>query len=246
MLARILLNLTANAVRNAQHGRVLVGARRAGDKLRIEVWDTGTGIAEQHLGDIFQEFFKLQATSSGGGLGLGLYIVKELADQLNHPVSVSSQLGKGSVFRITVPLAEPAAAVEPVADAITRPLNGRTVLVVDDDLSVLGAMSAHLRPWGCSVITASTARDALAALTRDRRPDLVLCDYRLGSDSGLDIVDCAVARSIPCILITGDTDPLVQRRAEAAGVPVLFKPVHEGKLRSTIAAVLAKLVDAEV
>jgi signal transduction histidine kinase/CheY-like chemotaxis protein len=241
MLARILLNLAANAVRNTQHGRVLVGARRAGALLRIEVWDTGVGIPAQHIETIFQEFFKLQGAPNSGGLGLGLYIVKGLADQLGHPISVASRPGKGSVFRISVPLAEPSPAAAPVADSLGRPLGGRTVLVVDDDPAVLEAMKGHLGLWGCAVVAAPSATEAATVLGPDGpKIDLVLCDYRLGRDSGLDIVNRAAARSIPCILITGDTDPRVQREAEAAGISVLFKPVQAGKLRSAIAALLSR------
>jgi signal transduction histidine kinase len=237
MLGRILLNLTANAVRNTEAGRVVIGARRRGATLRVEVWDTGVGIAEQDIQTIFDQFVRLRSAMDGGGLGLGLYIVRGLADQLGHRVEVASRQGRGSVFRVHVPLV---AAVASITSPVAEPrasLLGRCVLVVDDDPAVLDAMRRLLQLWGCRVLTASNAAQAVNIIA-DRRADAVLCDYRLGRHDGLEILK-AVDAKVPRVLITGDTDAGLQAAARAAGIPTLHKPVQAGKLRSLLNNLLA-------
>src|SRR5690606_38930368 len=174
MLRRILQNFLANAVRYTERGRILFGCRRRGGHVDIEVWDTGPGIAIDDQPLVFEEFRRLQ--SQGQGLGLGLSIAERTARLLGHPLSLQSWPGRGTVFSLRVPRAEPAA--RPATAAPPEPLqrDGGCVLVVDNDASVLRAMESLLTGWNCRVLLAGTLAEALAALAV-QRPDVVLLDY---------------------------------------------------------------------
>ena len=209
LLERILLNLAANALRYTQRGGILIGCRRRGRRVRIEVWDTGIGIAPEQRQAIFQEFYQAADPQGGGqGLGLGLAIAARLAALLGSRIEVASRLGEGSVFAVEVPRGEPPAApcrsgvqsqtvarprpflaatgrlpehsLEDTASGRGRPSYGALVLVVDDDALVREAMQSLLAQWGCEVMAAATGEEAVALLEGgDRLPDALLCDYRL-------------------------------------------------------------------
>lgn len=243
LLERILYNLVSNAVRHTRNGAVLLGARRRGDYLRIEVWDTGNGIAKDQIEHIFEEFYQLgnPARNRHQGLGLGLAIAKRIADLLGLRFGAVSKIGKGSVFYIEVPLAD-AAAAEVVGSSTAEvfpPLPGLTVLLVEDDEQVLLGMTRLLRVWGFRPICAATAADALALLQeRELRPDAAIVAYRLpGGKNGIDLLEEIRARlglELPAVLLTGDTasEPLCE--AKASGYPLLHKPVAPGELRRAI------------
>lgn len=245
MLERILRNLLTNALRYTQDGRVLIGTRRRGDRLRIEVHDTGCGIPADQLENIFLEFNQLDNKErdrhQGVGLGLGLAIVKRLAALLDHPLTVHSRLGQGSCFTITLPLAERSAYQPTPASMIVsgQELQGRQILVLDDDAAVLEAMSGLLGRWGCVVIKSLSLGEAREKL-KDRvsPPELLIVDYRLRDEvSGLEavmILQETLRRYIPVLIITGDTDPDHLREAEASGYPLLHKPVQPAKLRTVV------------
>jgi signal transduction histidine kinase/ActR/RegA family two-component response regulator len=245
MLGRIVLNLVSNALRNTQSGKVLLGCRRRGRALSIEIWDTGVGIPEDRLGDIFGEFFKLQSAALSPGLGLGLYIVKGLANQLGHTLDVSSQVGKGSVFRISVPLVDMSASADVPSASEPRAnlLAGRTVLVVDDAPTVLSAITTVLDGWGCRVLAAASGEEALALFSAHRDEiSVVLCDYEIpGSIDGLEVLGRikATGKHVSSILVTGDTSPLLQNAAEQAGYLTLHKPVQPNKLHAVMTQLLA-------
>lgn len=244
MLKRILDNLVGNALRYTPAGRVLVGARRRGDAARIEVYDTGPGIPAGSLDDIFLEFHQLgnPERDRRKGLGLGLAIVKRLAGLLGHRVDVRSTVGRGSRFAVTVPLVDrPAASgardAGPAAALPGADLQGRRVLVLDDDAAVLAAMARLLEGWGCEVLSATTpeeAEDCVAAAAGP--PDLLIVDYRLRHHaSGIETIERlrALARSaVPALVITGDTAPDRLREAKESGHPLLHKPVRPAQLRS--------------
>ena len=245
MLGRIVINLVANALQNTQKGKVLLGCRRRGNELSIEVWDTGVGIPEGRLGDIFLEFFKLQLATPSSGLGLGLYIVKGLADQLGHALDVSSQQGAGSVFRLSVPIGKAPERVDisPSTGWRVQFLAGLTVLVVDDDPSVLSAMMTLLNSWGCVVLPATSAEEALALFSAHADMiAIILCDHELPGDmKGLEVL-CRIKlinEHVPSVLVTADTSPLLQQAAEEAGHLTLHKPVQAENLRAFMAHLLA-------
>ncbi len=246
LLERVLLNLLANAVRYTGQGAILLGCRRHGDRVRIEVWDTGVGIAPEHRDAIFQEFYQVgnPERDRAKGLGLGLAIAARLARLLGSRIEMRSHPGKGSVFAIDLPVgvaraeAEPASALAPI-----ETLPGARVLVVDDDALVREAMASLLAQWGCRVTMAATGDEAVALLGGEGgTPDAVLCDYRLpNGETGIDVIArlrAAAGRPIPAALITGDTAPERLREAKLAGHALLHKPVHPAKLRALIEQLL--------
>jgi signal transduction histidine kinase/CheY-like chemotaxis protein len=244
MLERILRNLIGNALRYTDGGRVLVAGRRRGAELRVEVWDTGCGIPRERIDEIFVEFQQLgnPQRDRTQGLGLGLAIVRRLARLLGHRLDVRSTPGRGSCFAISLPLLpEQDRERFREAPAPEQALAGDTerllVLVLDDDSIVREAMAELLRDWGYEVLLAATLDEALA-VAAGRLPDLLVVDYRLPGDvTGGDAIQALHARaerSIPALVITGDTAPDRLREATARGYPFLHKPVQPAKLRSTL------------
>ncbi|MDP2707172.1 MAG: NahK/ErcS family hybrid sensor histidine kinase/response regulator, partial [Burkholderiales bacterium] len=248
LLERVLLNLVANAVHYTERGGVVVGCRRRGDKLRIEVWDSGIGIPQDKQREIFQEFSQLgnPERDRSKGLGLGLAIVERLARLLNHSIAVISTPGKGSVFAIELPR-----AMTPVRAVAAEPprimgveLNNMAVLVVDDEALVREGMRELLASWGCHVVIAASGEEALARLSADDRlPDLIVSDYRLPEgETGIEVIErvqSALPVRIPAVLISGDTAPERLREAKASGYHLLHKPVQPAKLRALLIHLLA-------
>ena len=241
LLRRILQNLLVNALRYTEKGRVLFGCRRRGDTLRIEIWDTGPGIPDAKRAEIFREFTQLDQARRSEGLGLGLAIVEKLARLLDCRVEVDSRVGKGSVFRVSVPLCqrEPAPSAAAGGPSAGQGLAGRLIVVVDDDLNILEGMQLLLEGWGCDVLLSRSVEDALDGLERmSRDPDVILADYSLESSrTGLDAIDAIRnARSswAPGLIITGETDPQVLARVRASGLPHLIKPIPPARLRAAL------------
>jgi signal transduction histidine kinase len=252
LLERILLNLVSNAIRYTVDGGVMVGCRRRGDALRIEVWDTGIGIPEDQRGSIFREFYQLPGAERdrSGGLGLGLAIVDRLCRILDHPIELISQLGRGSRFAIVVATASPRQLTEQSPEAVADQAMGKLVLVIDDDALVLDSIRGVLKSWGCSVVTASSGAAALACLAElERPPDLIISDYRLADgDDGIRAIERlrkALGAPVPAFLISGDTAPERMREARASGYYLLHKPVLPITLRATMSQLLNEHVDAE-
>ena len=247
LLTRILRNFLSNACRYTDEGRVLLGARKRGEFVRIEVWDTGCGIEADQMQSIFLEFNQLgvQRAAERAGVGLGLAIVDRIATMLDYHIHVRSQPGRGSVFSIDVPLV--AVPWESVSEAplmmpmMGDPLPGRRLLVLDNDLSILHSMAALLGQWGCEVLVASDEAAALAALN-ELPPELILADYHL--DQGATGWNVAQALRvhfgvpIPVVMITADRSDQCRRQLQGVGVPVLNKPVKAGKLRSILSYLL--------
>jgi signal transduction histidine kinase len=242
LLERILLNLVSNAVRYTARGGIVIGCRRRGERLRLEVWDSGVGIPEDQQQNIFDEFYQLAgpAPDRRGGLGLGLAIVDRLCRLLGHPVELASIPGKGSRFSVSVPLVAkrrgPAeASVLPAT--ITDPVSGKLIVVIDDDALVLDGMSGILRSWGCRVVAAVSDTTALTLLAQiGQQPDLIISDYRLADGkSGMEAIESlrgAMGVAVPAFLISGDTAPERLRDAGASGYHLLHKPVPLMTLRA--------------
>lgn len=249
-LRRILQNLLSNALRygrsEGRPARVLLGCRRAGGSLRIEVRDNGPGIAPDKQAVIFDEFVRLQpedeAPREERGLGLGLAIVDRIARMLDLPVGLASAPGRGSTFSVTVPRVA-AVATAPSAAPAPQPLPSieaeSFVLCLDNEARVREAMAALLGGWGCKVETAATQAEALAAVVRaGRLPDLVLADLHL--DEGADGLEAVVAlreawgRIVPAALVTADRDPTLRLRVRARQVELLHKPVKPASLRALL------------
>ena len=251
LLERILLNLTANAIRYTTAGGVVVGCRHVGGRLRIDVHDSGIGIAEDQQGAIFTEFYQVVGAEPDRreGLGLGLAIVERLCILLDHPIELRSTLGKGSRFSISVPLTRVGSmSAEPAAiRSVLDPLPGRSVLVVDDDPLVLDATRGLLEGWGCRVVIAQSGNEALAKLGEDP-PDLIISDFRLGDGrTGIEVVAqvrSAFQSAIPVILVSGDVAQQRLQQAEACGHPLLHKPVSPMTLRAAMSRFLKASVGA--
>jgi signal transduction histidine kinase/CheY-like chemotaxis protein len=241
LIERILRNLVANALRYTDRGRVVVGCRRH-NGLRIEVWDTGRGIPPDQQQQIFREFHQLANSERdrAKGLGLGLAIVDRLAKLLDCRLSLQSEPGKGSVFRIAVPLAD--SQVFDASRAPEAPFNVMPrglILVIDDDVAIQGAMTSLLSNWGHEVVAAGSLAEMLERVeTSLRRPDLILCDYRLrDGENGIDVIrrlQSEYNEALPAALITGDTAPDRLREARESGLILLHKPVTNIKLRATV------------
>lgn len=246
LVTRILRNFLSNACRYTDEGCILLGARRRGDRLRLEVWDTGRGIAADRLDAIFLEFNQLDVgrASDRKGVGLGLAIVERIAEILGYPVAVRSWPGRGSMFSIEVPISDemPMAISQlPAQPSTGNPLPGRRLLVIDNEVSILDSMRALLAQWGCEVITATDQAGALLAL-QGRAPELILADYHL--DHG--VVGCAVvkhlrehfAQNIPAVIITADRTDQCRRALRRLDAPLLNKPLKPGKLRAVLSQLL--------
>ena len=250
LLERILSNLISNAIRYTTAGTVLVGCRRRGERLHIQVWDTGAGIpAEQHK-NIFVEFFRLSKhdREPRSGLGLGLAIVDRLCRLLDHPISLVSAAGRGSCFSVAVPAVKARterAAAPTIAANRFNLSSGKLILVIDDDPLVLEGMGGLLRSWGCHVVTASTDRAALIELAAyDHPPDVIISDYHLRSgQTGVEVIArlcSSLSASIPAFLMSGDTDAEPFRDAKANGYQLLHKPVDPMKLRAALTQIVKK------
>ena len=244
LLTRILRNLLSNACRYTEQGRVLLGARRRGQHLRIEVWDTGRGIAADQLQAIFLEFNQLEVgrAAERKGVGLGLAIVERIARILDSSVQVRSTPGRGSVFSILVPLAERPPAPSPVPQPrLGNPLPGRRLLVLDNEPDILRSMADLLGQWGCTVVTATDEAAAVTALA-GQAPELIIADYHL--DHG--VTGCEVAKrlrehyglTIPVVVITAERSDQCRRQLQRLGAPLLNKPVKAGKLRAVLSQLL--------
>jgi signal transduction histidine kinase/ActR/RegA family two-component response regulator len=248
LLERILINLVANALRYTERGGILVGCRRRGDRVRIEVWDSGVGIAPEHQQAIFQEFYQVgnPERDRTKGLGLGLSIAARLARLLGGRIDVRSHPGRGSVFAVEVPRAAARPEVSPVQTTagVEELLKDASVLVVDDDALVCEALAGLMTQWGCRVMTVANGDQALEQVAQSARPpDAVLCDYRLpGEETGSTVIRRLRERlgpALPVALITGDTAPDTLREAKETGVPLLHKPVQPARLRALLEHLVA-------
>ena len=241
LLERVVRNLVSNAIRYTTAGGVVVGCRRRGEHLAVQVWDSGPGIPAHLHREIFREFYQLgnPERDRAKGLGLGLAIVDGLARLLDHPVTLASWPGKGSMFAITVPLGAAADAIETAAPAALDPLQGVNILVIDDDEMIRSATRQLMAQWGSVAVTAESADEALKTMAASGfRPQIVLADYRLrGEATGVEAirqVQQALGSPIPAAIVTGDTAPDRLREAKASGYPLLHKPLNGGKLRTLL------------
>jgi signal transduction histidine kinase/CheY-like chemotaxis protein len=253
LLRRILQNIVSNAIRYTSSGGVLVGLRRCGGTARIVVVDTGCGIPDHEHEAVFEEFHRvetpLHGDASGGGLGLGLSIVRRMVDALGHRLTFSSRLGRGTVFRLELPLAvgaapEPLSAPVEVEGPRGYGLFGTKVLLVEDDDAVLEATGALLQRWQCAVRAATSTEGALAALgDTDWVPDIIIADQHLDhGDLGSETIASArlyLQRAVPGLIITADPSDEVQQAARNLGIELMRKPVKPAQLRALLAHLLA-------
>ena len=236
LLRRVVQNFLANAVRYTESGSILLGCRRRGAHLSIEVWDTGPGIAEVDHARVFEEFRRLGPSAEG--LGIGLAIAERIARLLGHPLRLRSRPGHGTLFAIEVPRTDAVAGSGEVAAAPAASLPRSRVLVVDNDPAVLKAMQALLEGWHCEVHAARTLQQAQRAFAA-AGADILLFDYHLDHAlNGLDLRESlgAPAQAIPCVIISADHGEAVRDAVHAAGCHLLHKPLRPLALRSLMAS----------
>ena len=253
LLRRVLQNLVSNAIKYTDSGRVLIGCRRSAGSVRIEVHDTGPGIPMAQQTMVFKEFLRLdQHAATVQGLGLGLSIVERMGRVLAHPIRLKSEPGQGSVFSVSVPLADPAEIRSLPASEVARlpgDMRGVCVLCVDNEPAILEGMEMLLKSWGCEVVTALDAADALSTLQARRlTPHIIIADYHLNDGSGCEAIASlcdALGGNIAGVIVTADRSPEVQEEVRAADYRLLRKPVKPAALRAAIAQVRVPGLAAE-
>jgi len=246
LLKEMIRNLLSNAVRYTDRGSILVGCRRDGDKVRIEVWDSGVGIVGEQMPRIFEEHYQGPQSSQLGGFGLGLAIVQRLGNTLGHQIAARSTPGKGSVFSIEVPLAcEQSRAGVQTELPMSRsdaPVSGM-ILLIEDETSVRNALESWLGSEGLRAASVANGHAALALITeKGMRPDLVLSDYNIpGPLNGIESVHAlreALTWKIPAIILTGDTRSHVIEAIAKHGIAIAVKPVKVDQLKELIVTLL--------
>ena len=252
LLRRIIQNFLTNAIRYTMSGGVLLGCRRLESGLRIDVVDTGLGIPEGKLDEIFEEFKQLnpQIGRAAGGVGLGLAIVQRAAKALDLKIHTASRVGRGSVFGVIVPYGTSvSSSLRAAVPTPTRPggLHAH-ILVIDDQPRVLAGMEALLTGWGCTVLTAASMREASGLLQRSKsRPDIVIADFHLGgSTNGVQVIKTirrGNAYALPAIVITADQSAKTQKLVRDHGFGLLSKPINPAQLRALLTAALAPALD---
>ncbi|UCZ86025.1 PAS-domain containing protein [Pseudomonas sp. L5B5] len=254
LLARILRNLLSNAIRYTRQGRVVLGCRRQGRWLSIEVWDSGLGIAAERLEEIFLEFKRgdEQLPNQDRGLGLGLAIVEKIAGILGHRIGVRSWPGRGSVFSVQVPISTSAPLPAPCLEWRAAPLErlqGARIWVLDNDAAICAGMRTLLEGWGCQVVTALSEQD-LARQVDDYRAeaDLLIADYHLDQQqNGIDAVARINARralAIPAMMITANYSNDLKQQLRELGHTLMHKPVRPMKLKTAISHLLSGKLQA--
>lgn len=253
LLARIAGNLVANAIRYTREGGVLVACRRRGARVELEVWDSGPGIEPRYQEAIFEEFFRIEAPGTGQekGLGLGLSIVQRSAHILGYRLSVDSRVGKGSVFRVEMPLAGPATRSAKVSSRLAasqQALEGRFIIVVDDDETNAQALVDALLALRCHVVAAASCDDMLAQLQQHLRvPDLIVTDYQLGAGrNGFEVIARLrqhYDEDIGAVIVTANTEAALQPQAQACRARLLHKPIGLQRLLEAMRESLASTAE---
>jgi CheY-like chemotaxis protein/anti-sigma regulatory factor (Ser/Thr protein kinase) len=248
LLRQIVQNLISNAIRYTAKGGVLVGARKRGQMISIEVWDTGPGIPEDKQDFIFEEFRRLgqDQPDAPKGAGLGLAIVRRIARLLDHKIEISSRLGEGSRFAIELPLCSAPQRQAPPLAAIERlpvDLASFTAVVIENDLVILEGMMELLQERGMRAIPAVSIGEALETLqSLEKTPDLIIADYHLDQGTGTEAIAAmrqAVGHAIPAIAVTADHTAKVQAEITRDRIAYLRKPIKMNALFALIHKVIA-------
>jgi two-component system, chemotaxis family, CheB/CheR fusion protein len=249
LFEQMVRNLLSNAVKYTERGKILVGCRQRGDRLRLEVWDTGIGIPGDQLQTIFEEFRQLDnpARERSRGLGLGLSLVQRLGGLLGVSIGVRSRPGAGSVFAVEVPLAEGARGAWQ-ADGKPHAAEGTesrgSLLIIEDDPMLLDLLALLFQDEGHQVAVAQDGAQALAlASTGGLRPDVILADYNLpGGMNGLQAIAGLrelLNREVPAVIMTGDISTITSQNIAPTSCIQLNKPVKSGDLTDLIQRLLA-------
>jgi CheY-like chemotaxis protein len=251
LIYRILLNVVGNALRYTQRGGVLVVARHlpSAQLVRLQVWDSGMGIAPEHQQAVFAEYFQVgnPGRDRAKGLGLGLNIVQRTADLLGHPLALKSVLGRGTCISLDLPLATVQIRWPPEpesAPALLDEWQDQQVMVIEDDALARDALVGLLDSWGLQVLSSPDLAGALRHLAQGKVPAVIVSDYRLQEGvQGIEVVQHLrgqLRSQVPACLISGDTDPALILTAQAMGLTLLHKPVRPAKLRALLRRLLSE------
>ena len=244
-MEQIISNLLENAIRYTETGKVLVGVRRVGRCARIEVHDTGRGIAKEDQQSIFQEFKRIDDSHAEAGLGLGLAIVEQACRSLDHPLRLWSEPGRGSCFSFDVPIQHTSASsASQMASLKTAPADirdGLVVLLVENDPKLADAMTFLIEGWGAHVIHAENGENALQLLAEiELTPDAALLDYQLGNGmSGVSLYS-RIKRlygDVPAWIVSADRGPEIQRDCQKHGLELFSKPIDQQRLLAFLSAI---------
>lgn len=241
LLYRVLQNLTANAVRYTEQGRILIAARKSADSVQIIIADTGIGFSESEQQDIFKEFKRLNKVNHGQdrGLGLGLAIVERILTRLEHPLSIQSEPDKGSIFSLKIPriAAREIVAPQNITDHNSHSLLGIKVLCIDNETAILTGMEQLLSNWEMQVKTAENHAQAAALLEASWQPQLLLVDYQLDDQLGTELVQQLFKQfqfTCPTVIITANRDETVKQTIKQSGFDLLYKPIKPARLRQLL------------
>ncbi|WP_134679544.1 ATP-binding response regulator [Paracoccus ravus] len=243
-LRRIAQNLVSNALKYTDQGGVLVGVRRRGGRVWLEILDTGIGIAATDRARIFDEFHRIGREGGAPGMGLGLSIVRRACSKLGHPIAMDSEPGRGTVFRVSLPVVTPGAPRLGVAPTKAGPsLRGRVALVVENDMAMRRAYEVILQDrMGMVARTAGGIAEALAQMGEEP-PDVIIADYNLDNgQNGLQAIRelrAAVGQAVPALIVSARQDPEIGRASLALGVPAMEKPVRSEDLEAMLQHMLA-------
>ena len=249
---RILRNLLSNAFKHTRSGGVRLSMLCKNNSIHMRVIDTGVGIDKNSHEKIFQDFVQIQRDKVasdlqhqfGHSFGLGLGIARRLANRMNSEIVCRSWVGKGSVFSLSLPLADtvPSSLSASESIAVHPQMNNALIVVIDDEVQIVESTSSLLQLHGFTVITASGSADAIKKLQHtDKRPDLLLCDFRLLNETGVEAIGLIQEEfnyDIPAIIITGETSPLEIQAITNLGYKTLFKPLSSDSLLQAIHATL--------
>jgi two-component system, sensor histidine kinase len=249
LLDRILLNFVANAVKyTPTGGGILVACRRRGERLDIQVWDTGLGVPVKDQESIFNEFVQLNnpERDRNKGLGLGLAISRRLAVILGATIGLRSRPGHGSVFSVSVPMAAEQAEASRQTETLPRrssQLRGLRLAFVDDEPNIIQAVCEMCAPWGVEVVSAS-GLDTLLDKLGDQPPHGILTDYRLrDGKTGMELIDAVRQRwplqaEIPATVLTGDTETDLVASAKSKRISIIYKPISPATLEDILKALV--------
>ena len=248
LLGRIVRNLISNAIRYTPNGQVTIACRDLGDLIRLEVRDTGVGIAEDMFDKIFEEFQQLNNNTRKGdaGVGLGLAVVRRIANILNHEIGVESAPGKGSVFFLDIPkgikVDRPTQTKQfhPGSNSAIKDTN---IIIIDNEPSILEGLGSLLREWGCEVSAGLGIRDMLRTLKEEKHaPDIAIVDFHLSDDeNGIDCIRRLrqeTGKAIPGIIITADHSERVYSLVIEEGLFIINKPTPPARLRALLGHIL--------
>ncbi|MTH65906.1 ATP-binding response regulator [Paracoccus shanxieyensis] len=242
-LRRIAQNLVSNAIKYTDRGGVLVGVRKRGGRAWLEIMDTGIGIAAADRSRIFDEFQRIGREGGAPGMGLGLSIVRRACAKLGHPIAMDSEPGRGTVFRVSLPLIGAHAEIGRIALPQAGPsLRGRVALVVENDTAMRRAYQLILRDRLGMVARVTAGIPEALAQMGDDPPDVVIADYNLDNgDTGLEAIRAlrkAAGEVVPAIIVSARRDPEISRASLELGVPVLEKPLRFEDLQAMLHHIL--------